>query len=170
MEQHEVVINGIRYLPADTAEKAVDSDLAQLTMVKAAAEQQYTLGLAYPAMRVDVDVAADGHIDFVGPEALEKTAWNWMKDRRDIGLFHKEGTSGHAEVVESYIYRGPDWVVPQPGGGQTVIKAGDWMLGTLWDDYGWSLVKAGLVRGWSPEGGARRTTPTSERLAQLRSN
>ena len=31
------------------------------------------------------------------------------------------------------------------------------------------LVKEGLIRGWSPEGGARRMKPSAERLAQLRS-
>jgi hypothetical protein len=116
-------------------------------------------------MRLDSGVAADGHIDFVSPEALEQTAWNWMSKQRTISLFHTPGdsTDGHATAVESYIYRGPDWQVSD-----TVIKAGDWLLGTVWDAEGWALVKARAVNGWSPEGGAKRSRPSAQRLAQLR--
>lgn len=166
---NEVVIDGVRYVPASSAATADSTPYADLTLLKAAVEQQYTLGLAYPAMKVDVAVAKDGRRDFVTAEVLERTAWRWMKDQRDIGLFHEEGTSGHAEVVESYIYRGPDWVCAQPGNKQVVIKSGDWMLGTVWDDYGWNLVKKGLVRGWSPEGQARRRAASTQSLAKLRS-
>jgi hypothetical protein len=143
----------------------LDVEYAATRVVKTQAEQRYSLGLAYPAMRLDAGVAADGHIDFVSPEALEQTAWNWMSKQRTISLFHTQGSStdGHATAVESYIYRGPDWQVAD-----AVVKAGDWLLGTVWDDEGWQLVKAGLVNGWSPEGGAKRARPTAERLAQLR--
>lgn len=165
----EVQINGVTYVPLDPPAGA-DMDMARVSLVKAVEERRYTLGLAYPAMVPDKAVAMDGHIDFAGPELLEKTAWGWMAKHRDIGLFHKDGTEGHATVVESYIYRGPDWLVTSPvDGREYAIKAGDWMLGTIWDRYGWQLVKEGLVRGWSPEGAARRVVPTAERLAELRS-
>ncbi len=141
---------------------------AACRVVKAKNERRYTLGVAYPAMKADVGRAADGHRDFVSPEVLETTAWEWMQKHRDINLFHKDRTSGHGTVVESYIYRGPDWTIASPVDGKPyVVKAGTWMLGSVWDEYGWSLVKAGLVNGWSPEGGARRSTPTPERLAQV---
>jgi hypothetical protein len=144
---------------------------AAVNVVKAADEQRYTLGLAYPAMRPDSARAADGHIDFVSEEVLEKTAWNWMAKSRDVNLHHQGGTSGHATVVESYIYRGPDWLIESPMDGKKyAIKAGDWLLGTVWDEYGWNLVKNGYINGWSPQGGAKRATPTQARLAQLRSN
>lgn len=165
----EVQINGVNYVPLDPP-SGVDVDAARVTLVKATAPKRYTLGLAYPAMVPDKAVALDGHIDFAGEDLLEKTAWNWMAKHRDIGLFHKDGTEGHATVVESYIYRGPDWVVTSPVDGcEYAIKAGDWMLGTIWDQYGWELVEKGLVRGWSPEGAARRAIPSAARLAQLRS-
>ena len=143
-----------------------DSGMAAYSLVKSASmlEQRFTLGLAYPAMRPDAAKAADGHIDFVSEEVLEQTAWNWLKKYRDVGLFHTEGTEGHFEPTESYIWRADDW---HTGGG--VIRKGDWLLGGVWDEFGWNLVKKGLVNGWSPEGTARRSKPTAERLAQLRS-
>ena len=169
-----VVANLVRSLALyTTGQPAVKTstgvDYAAIDVVKQANESRYTLGLAYPAWKADVSVAMDGHRDFVSAEVLEKTAWEWMAKHRDIGLFHQGGTEGHATVVESYIYRGPDWLIPSPvDGSQVVIKAGDWMLGTVWDEYGWDLVKSGRVQGWSPEGGARRSRPSAARLAELR--
>jgi hypothetical protein len=164
VQMHDEVIN-IGRAVAEAYEEFV-----AVRVLKAVDESRYTLGLAYPAMRADVSRAADGHRDFVGAEALEKCAWEWMRKSGDIGLFHREGTSGHATVVESYIYRGPDWHQVSPVDEKSyLVKSGDWMLGTVWDEYGWQLVKAGLVKGWSPEGGAKRATASPERLALLRS-
>ena len=87
---------------------------AAVVVLKAASERRFTLGVAYPANKPDVVVAADGHRDFASPDALEKTAWEWMSKHRDVNLFHRADTSGHATVVESYIYRGPDWRITSP--------------------------------------------------------
>ena len=152
------------WLPSDVP------DTVSYRVVKSGAERQFTLGVAYPAMKADIARAADGHRDFVGPEALEKTAHEWLAKYRDVGLFHREGTEGHFTPAESYLWPAPTWrtVSPVDGSVHEVCK-GDWMLGGYWDDYGWTLVKAGLVNGWSPEGTARRSVPSKERLAQLRS-
>lgn len=164
-----VEINGQLYAPVPDS---LDAGLTRCHVVKAAGEQRYTLGLSYPANRPDVARARDGHRDFASPEALEKCAWEYMTRYREIGLFHKAGSQaeGHAEVVESYIWRAPDWTIVSPmDGSEVVIKAGDWLLGTVWDAEGWDLVRKGLIRGFSPQGGARRNlNPSPERLAQLR--
>jgi hypothetical protein len=166
---HHHYYGDTRPVPAVVTAEAIDPNAAKCLVVKAVEERRYTLGVAYYAMKADVSVAQDGHRDFAGPEALEKTAWEWMTKHRDVSLFHRNGTGGHADVVESYIYRGPDWIVESPMDGESyVVKAGDWMLGTVWDEHGWDLVKAGLVCGWSPEGGAHRVIPSAERLAELR--
>lgn len=145
-------------------------DPLAVNIIKAQDERRYTLGLAYPAMKADVAVATDGHRDFASEEALERTAWEFMTKSGGVNMYHQDETDGHATVVESYIYRGPDWEFVSPvDGKEYVVKAGDWMLGTVWDEHGWAMVKAGLVNGWSPEGDARRTTPSPERTAQLRS-
>lgn len=152
------------------AKEEVIADSAEYQVLKSSATRQFTLGLAYPAMKPDVSRAADGRRDFVSPEVLEDTAWSWLTKYRNVNLFHRDGTEGHFTPTESYIYRGPDWEVPSPVDAKAyVIKAGDWLLGGVWDDMGWAFVKAGLVNGWSPEGTARRSRPTAERLAQLRS-
>jgi Putative phage serine protease XkdF len=151
-----------------TDQAATKTEYAAMNVIKAQDEKRYTLGLAYPAL-VAPGKGADGFNDFISEEALEKAAWEWMANRREIGLFHQDGLDGQATVVESYIWRGPTWTIQSPVDGSTVaIKSGDWMLGTIWNKEGWELVKAGLVQGWSPEGGARRAKPSAERLAMLR--
>lgn len=147
---------------------AEKSEFAAVNFIKAQEEKRYTLGLAYPAL-VAPGKGADGFNDFISEEALERAAWEWMTKSRQIGLFHQDGLDGQATVVESYIWRGPTWTVQSPVDNSTVaIKSGDWMLGTVWNKEGWELVKAGLVQGWSPEGGAQRSKPSAERLATLR--
>lgn len=142
---------------------------AGLNVLKADDEHRITIGVAYPALRTDVGVAKDGHIDFAGPDTLELTAWSWMKERREIGLIHAEGTEGHGTVVESSIYRGPDWIVKAVDGTEQTIRSGDWLLAVQWDEPSWELIVKGRLTGYSPQGRASRTTPTAERLAELRS-
>jgi hypothetical protein len=174
----ETVVQNIAKTMAlvSSVQKRADSqppaaEYAACRVLKTAAEQRYTLGLAYPAMRLDAGVAADGHIDFASPQALEQTAWNWMSKQRTISLFHTPGTGtdGHATAVESYLWPSDEpWVIKGLDGTVQRICKGDWLLGTVWDEHGWALVKAGLVNGWSPEGAAKRSRPSAQRLAQLR--
>lgn len=156
--------------PALAKAEPASTNMAQCRVVKTAEERRFTLGVAYPANKADVSRAADGHRDFVSPEVLEQTAWTWLVKYRDVNLFHQGKTEGHFTPTESYIWRGPDWEIESPVDGKPyVVKSGDWMLGGVWDEYGWQLVKSGLIRGWSPEGSARRRTPDPESLAALRS-
>jgi len=121
-------------------------------------EQRYVLGLAYQAGPSDrIIKGADGKRDFFTTEELEKAAWSFMKSgAREVGLFHADGTSGHFTVTESYVYRGPDWQV-----GDTVIKAGDWLLGGICDEVAWNLAKSGRIDGMSPQGKAKRRKASS---------
>lgn len=153
-----------------SASSPLPPDAISCDVIKSEAPQQFTLGLAYPAMKADIGVAGDQHIDFVAKEPLEKAAWGYLKDHRGINLFHRGDTLGHGEVVESYIYRGPDWEIKSPVDEKTyLIKSGDWLLGSIWDDYAWELVCKGVLNGWSPEGTAQRVPASSKRIAQLRS-
>jgi hypothetical protein len=101
-------------------------------------------------------MGADGSRDFFTPEELEKAAWEFMKASRSMGLFHKDGTEGSAVVVESYIYRGPDWDL----GDGVIVKAGDWLIGNILSQESWDLYESGDITGVSPQGTAKRRKPT----------
>ena|ERR1039458_3259629 len=162
----QVVINGVTYIPA--SDPAVETDLAGCSIIKSADEQRYTLSIAYPALKADVATALDGRRDFVTPDILEKSAWQWMAKHRSIGLHHQEGTEGHGTVVESYIWRGPDWIIKAADGSEQEVKKGDWLLGVQWDVSTWSLIKSGRIGGYSFQGGARCVVPSAEMLNGLR--
>lgn len=121
------------------------------------AEQRYVLGLAYQAgPDPAISTGADGSRDFFSPEELEKAAWEFMKSSRSIGLFHEDGSEGHADVVESYIYRGNDWDL----GDGFIVKSGDWLIGAVLDERAWDMYKSGDITGFSPQGTAKRRKPT----------
>lgn len=154
------------------ATKAVEADDWDGTgvagvVVKAAPERRFTLTLAYPANKADVSVAQDGHRDFAGAEAVEKAAHAFMKSPK-IGLWHENGTEGAGEVVESYIWPADDWTVKAADGSEQTIRQGDWLLGIVWSEQTWPLIKEGHVGGVSMQGRARRRKPSAEALAGLR--
>jgi hypothetical protein len=150
--------NAMKELGAEVALKAVAEQ----------SERQYTLALAYPANRADRSVAADGFRDFAPADVLENAAWGYLKKGARVGLLHRKGTEGSGVVVESYIYRGPDWEVVTPSGEKTMIKSGDWLLGTIWDNLAWRAIKSGKLTGMSPQAKVRRRIPSAEALAGLR--
>ncbi len=150
------------------ASKELDADVA-CQVLKSSEERRYTLGLAYPANRADVGKAQDGFRDFVGKDALEEAAWSFLHKSGQVGVQHLDGTEGHGVVVESYIWRGGDWAVTASDGSEQTIKAGDWLLGVVWDEPTWDAIKAGELNGFSPQGRARRRVPSAEALANLRS-
>lgn len=116
-------------------------------------DQRFILGVAYQSgYDSGLSKGADGFTDYVDPADLEWAAWGFMRNNPVVGLNHEDGTTGHVEIVESYIYRGPDWV--QADG--TVIKAGDWLLAGIVDEETWPAVERGDYTGWSPEGTGRR--------------
>ena len=114
--------------------------------------QRYVLGIAYQAgPDPRIEEGKDGGRDYFTPVELEKAAWRFLAKEHTVGLFHADGTEGSADVVESYIYRGPDWPVVD-----VIVKSGDWLLGAILDEDSWALYKAGKIDGWSPQGTGRR--------------
>jgi hypothetical protein len=138
-------------------------------LVKSDGESRYTLTVAYPANKPDVAVARDGNRDFANKQEVEKAAWNYLTNSQNVGLWHENGTDGAGRVVESYIYRGPDWTI-KADGNEYVVKAGDWLTGIIWDEPGWQLIKEGKIGGVSMQGKAQRRTPSPADLANLRKN
>lgn len=138
-------------------------------VLKTSEDRRYTLTVAYPANKPDASVAADGYRDFASELAVEDACWTYTTKSRSVGLWHEDDTAGAGEVVESYIYRGPDWTVKAADGSEQVIKAGDWLLGIRWSEQSWPLVKQGLIGGVSMQGSATRRVPSAEDVAGLRS-
>jgi len=145
------------------------TDLAAYRVLKSAGdERRYTLGLAYGVDLPDVGKAADGFRDFVGAPALEDAAWSFIRKGAQVGVGHRQGTEGAGTVVESYIFRADPWHVKATDGSEQIIMPGDWLVGVVWSEETWPLIKGGLLRGFSPQGGAHRGKPTPEALARLR--
>jgi hypothetical protein len=120
-------------------------DLTKITVLKSEEDRRYTLGVAYPVYEIDA------HGDYADETELERTAWNYLRKYANSGLMHRDGTDGAGDVVESYIYRGPDWQI----GDQTIV-AGDWMLGVVWGEEAWNRIKKGELTGFSIQGTGKR--------------
>jgi hypothetical protein len=121
--------------------------------------QRYCLGIAYQAgRRPEIARGQDGGRDFLTAQEIEKSAWEFLSNGPRVGLFHLDGTEtgpdgeATATVVESYIWRGPDWDL----GNGLVAKSGDWLLGAVLSPKAWDLYQRGQITGWSPQGVARR--------------
>ena len=116
--------------------------------------QRYVLSIAYKAGRDPrITKGADGGRDFLSAESLELAAWNYIaKGSPQVGIGHIDGTTGAATVVESYIYRGPDWDL----GDGIVVTKGDWLIGMILEPKSWQLALQGRLSGLSPQGVARR--------------
>ncbi len=163
---------------APAAKATWDGETIATRVIKAEPERRFTLNVIYPADKADVAVALDGHRDFASKAVVEDAAWNYMRHYRQVGVAHSPehaasmGTAfkadGAAEVVESYIYRGPDWTVTAADGSEVVIKAGDWLGGFIWSPEAWGEIQAGKIGGVSAEGGAKRRKPTADAVANLR--
>lgn len=155
-----------------------DGETIATRVLKSEPERRYTLHVAYPADKADIAVALDGHRDFASKAVVQDAAWNYMRNYRAVGAFHTPEqaaeagatlkAAGAAELVESYIYQGPDWVIKAVNGSEVTIKAGDWMAGFIWSPDDWELVKAGKIGGISVEGKAKRRRPTAAAVANLR--
>jgi hypothetical protein len=124
------------------------------------APKRFVLGVAYKAN------AIDGHGEFMTADELERTAWDYARNHRRVGFFHADGTEGHADVVESFIWRGPDWATTDIDGQEQVIKSGDWVLGAILDEPGFELVRTRKADGWSI-GGAGEESVARRRLARV---
>lgn len=154
--------------PAGGGPAAWDGTGVAGLVVKSEDERRYTLTVAYPANKADTAVAADGYKDFASKAAVEDAAWSYLTKSPVVGLWHADGTDGAGTVVESYIYRGPDWTVKAADDTEHTVKSGDWLLGIQWDQQSWDDVKAGRIGGVSMQGKAARRTPSAEAVANLR--
>lgn len=159
------------HMDEDTASKDTwDGNGIAGVLIKTDGERRYTLTVAYPANKPDIGVAKDGFQDFASKTVVEEAAWNYLLKSRNVGAWHEGGTDGSGEVVESYIYRGPDWTIKAADDTECVVKAGDWLMGIIWSEDTFPLIKEGKANGVSMQGRVKRRTPSPLDLAGLRRN
>lgn len=120
-------------------------------------ELRYTLGLVYKAD------TPDAHGEYMTREELRKAAWNYAVNGREVGVFHADGTGGNGTPVDSFLWPdgAPDWAVQGADGEPVVVvKSGDWLMGVVWSQGAWDLIKSGRINGLSMQGLAvRREDP-----------
>lgn len=139
-------------------------------LVKAEATKRITLCCAYPALRPDAQIAADGFRDVASKDAIEDAAHSYLLKHRKVGLWHAPGNStvGAGDVVESYIWPADPWVIKAVDGSTQTVYPGDWMMAVKWSEQTWPLVLSGEVGGLSMQGAASRRKPSRELLTQIR--
>lgn len=146
-----------------------DVDAEVVPVLKANADQQYLLCVAWePGKHDHIAKGVDGGRDFMTEADVEQAAWGLVAKHAGgasglghASFFDPTRTESHAKVVESYVYRGPDWPMKNTAGRDVVIKSGTWLVGLQCDDVAWELYKTGRVTGVSPQGFATRLTPRS---------
>ena len=159
-----------------TAKATWDGETISTRLVKAIAEERFTLNLIYPADKADVAKAIDGHRDFASKAVVRKAAHDFIRNHGRVGTFHTAYTGqgieeGAADMVQNFIWPDevPDWAIKCVDGSEVIIKSGDWLGGFIWTPDWWELVKAGQLNGISPEGKVKRRKPSQAAVAALRS-
>lgn len=136
--------------PVDDPDAFDDEVVVTKALTVPANPKRFVLGVAYQPDTLD------GHGEFMSAEELERIAWEYCRKHRQIGFYHADGTLDHADVVESFIHRGPDWTTTDINGNEQVIKTGSWLLGALCDQPGFEQVVSQKADGWSMDGLMRR--------------
>jgi hypothetical protein len=122
-------------------------NMGKASFVKAEHEDRFTLGPLY------VPDFMDAHGEWTDAEELQQAVWGWVKsgDRR-IFLQHDRDVEA-GEWVEVMTMPQP-WTVDMksPTGevlGQVTYPPNTVFLGVQWNEKAWSLVKRGMLRGYS---------------------
>ena len=131
-----------------------ESDTEKSLVVKQVDEQRFTLGPWYVPNRLDA------HEEWTDPDELQTALWEYVrKGNREIRLQHIRDTRA-GEWVEAMTLPFP-MEAPLINTETGVIEkrmfpAGTVMLGVVWDDWAWDMVKAGQIRGYSIGGSSER--------------
>lgn len=154
-----------------------DSIMAESKKKKAKPKKEVAMGeyeksITVPIVKADDDkrivyglvlepYTIDSQEDWETPEDIEEAAHNFMGMWREQGTEHV--TKNEAIFpIESYI--APlDMIWESPDGSEQFIKKGSWILGSKVNDYSvWQDVKAGILTGFSVEGGGVRDSSEQE--------
>lgn len=141
------------YVPVgETTEKT-----ARLLVTKAAAappaggpEERFVLGIVLEPEVVD------GQGDIYSAAEIKATAYEYMRNFRNVGLMHKGLVNGKVFLVQSFLAP-TDMEVEG-----TKIRKGTWLIGLeVPDDELWGKIKSGDLTGLSIGGFAKRTPVAS---------
>lgn len=141
--------------------------IAVSSVVKAREEDRFLLCVVYSPNRMPLR-GADQRVDLATPDVLEKACWRFAMNGFKVGVDHKPGGEGAARVVENWIHRGPSWHLIGPDGRESVVKAGDWIVGMVLSPSAWRSYKAGRFGGVSMQGRAERIPATKKTLNRVK--
>lgn len=118
-----------------------------------AAEDRFTLGPWYiPNME-------DAHGEWTDATELQHAAWRYVDTNyRSIHLQHMPDVIAGRWVEIMTLPHATTWPVIDPNGNVTAHEypAGTVMLGVIWDQWAWELVKTGAITGYSIGGYSAR--------------
>jgi hypothetical protein len=148
---HDLVEDELVRRGFDRALEMLNRDSPRNTIMKQD-ESRYTLGPAY------VPDMTDAHGEFTDPDTLQRALWEWVrKDDRRIFLQHSEKQAGEMVEVLTWPFAiSAEMVTPNQGVTKFEFPANTPVLGVIWEDWAWDMVKAGELRGYSIGGRARR--------------
>lgn len=136
-------------------------------ILKSSDADRFLLMVAYSPNRMPLR-GADGFVDVVSPEVLEKACWRFAENGYRLGVDHKPGGEDAGRVVENTIYRNPiPWVTKDAAGNKVAIREGDWLVGVILTPKAWEDYRNDRWGGISLQGRAKRRPADPATLARV---
>lgn len=114
-------------------------------------ERRFTLGPWY------IPDTEDAHGDWTDPDTLQQALWDYVDaGYRGIHLQHMPDTVAGRWVELMTLPHETTWPVIDPNATTTehTYPAGTVLMGVIWDEWAWELVKTGKITGYSIGGNA----------------
>lgn len=137
-----------------------DSAYRPFTKALEVEERRFTLGPWY------IPNTADAHGDWTDPDTLQQALWDYVDaGYRGIHLQHMPDTVAGRWVELMTLPHETTWPVIDPNGTTTehTYPEGTVLMGVIWDEWAWDLVKSGAITGYSIGGNAMMS---DEQLAE----
>lgn len=118
------------------------------------AERRFTLGPWY------IPDTVDAHGDWTDADELQAALWRYVDaGYRGVHIQHMPDVVAGRWVEIMALPHPTSWPVIDPNGNVAAhtYPAGTVMLGVVWDDWAWELVKTGAISGYSIGGNALST-------------
>lgn len=120
----------------------------------------------------------DAQGDWISPADVQKTAWDFVKTSRKIGLSHDPSKTPDAQVVESWLVHYPDGEYPKAMRGEAhkiheipfgtdKIRSGSWVIGIQLGEKEWADYKSGEIDAVSIGGFGQRLPVSRTELPQF---